>query len=287
MAVPIKLIDRPSLLLFDTGGSFRALTLSAVRELGLHTTPGQIRAFNAQGKSAALQTTLPSITLGGIKIPNIQFIVLPDMQALEGRESIGFDGLFALDLLHDVDYEIDISAQRLNIFSQNHCPGQVVYWPHETVAAVPFEVDSNNHVSLPVTLDGEELQGILDTGTANTALNLTVAKNKFHVDVNALDVERAGTLDGSHEVYRRRFKTLAIDGVVVTNPIIRMVPDLVDAGRPSVGNHIVRDHSGTLPQIILGMSMLSKLHMYLAFKEHKLYITAADSPKSLHAAQQQ
>jgi hypothetical protein len=46
-------------------------------------------------------------------------------------------------------------------------------------------------------------------------------------------------------------------------------------GTPTSTGSLIRDSDNNLPGIILGMNVLSRLHVYIAYKEAKLYITAA------------
>ncbi len=54
-----------------------------------------------------------------------------------------------------------------------------------------------------------------------------------------------------------------------------ILPDLTNSkGVVSTGSHL--SDAGMLPEIKVGMDVLAKLHLYIAFKERKLYITPAD-----------
>jgi hypothetical protein len=87
-------------------------------------------------------------------------------------------------------------------------------------------------------------------------------------------------MDGnpSHRVYGYTFKTLTIGGLTIRSPRMRVIPDLVGTkGTETIqaDSHIVRRTDHTLPAIRLGMNLLGRLHLYIAAKEHKLYITNA------------
>jgi hypothetical protein len=121
-------------------------------------------------------------------------------------------------------------------------------------------------------LDGRELNAILDTGAADTVMNLSVALSDFAIDINAPNVQRidqiqaanrepgAGTPRRAEAVYRRRFESLAMNDLTVDGPMITLLPDLMG-------------QSGGLPEIIIGMSTLMKLHVYIAYRERKLYVS--------------
>ena len=68
-------------------------------------------------------------------------------------------------------------------------------------------------------------------------------------------------------------------------PEIDLLPDMVsNPARPTLGaGSLIRDTDADLPDVILGMNVLSKLHLYIAYKEAKLYITAAGTPSTAPA----
>jgi hypothetical protein len=118
----------------------------------------------------------------------------------------------------------------------------------------------------------------MDTGASTSTLYLKVARQAFNIDVNAPDVEKTGELKGGYtaNIYQRRFKSLSVEGVMVTEPMITLLPDLMSKpseARPT--GRLIRDDPG-LPNVILGMTTLGKLHVYIAYKERKVYITAAN-----------
>ena len=63
-------------------------------------------------------------------------------------------------------------------------------------------------------------------------------------------------------------------GVAVSNPQLVVMPDLI---RRRLSNAISGEESH-MPDIILGMDILRHLHVYVAYKERKLYISPADAP---------
>jgi len=190
-----------------------------------------------------------------------------------------FGGILGPDMLEKFDADFDFGGNKLNLLSQDHCAGKVVYWNAPAVAVVPYTRDSG-HISFPMTLDGKRVRAILDTGATRTDLNLTVARRAFSINPSAPDVEKVGELKGTSytaDVYRKRFRELAVDGVTVTNPVITLLPDMITTtSEPRPTGSLIREVDTGLPQLILGMSVLSKLHVYIASKERKLYITAAD-----------
>lgn len=271
--------DKPVALLVDTGGALSSLTKRAVRELNLQTGASRVELRNVAGKSENLEARLPSITLGRLRQEGAYFMVLPGDDDPSGPSIEQFGGILGGEMLRNVDVDFDFAANKLNLISPDHCAGNVVYWQAPALAVVPMTINYANHIIFRMELDGRRVNAMLDTGASTTILNLDVARRTFRVDVNAPDVERVGEVSGGYtaSVYRRRFKTMAFEGVTINNPMITMYPDMMggaNLGQQSTGS-LIRDERGGLPDLILGMSTLSQMHVYIAYKERKLYITAA------------
>ncbi len=274
--------DKPVALLVDTGGALSSLTKRAVQELNLQTGASRVELRNVAGQSENLEARLPSITLGRLRQEGAYFMVLPGYDDPAGPSIEQFGGILGGDMLRNVDVDFDFAANKLNLISPDHCAGAVVYWQAPALAVVPMTLNYANHIVFRMELDGRRVNAILDTGASNTVLNLDTARRTFRVDVNAPDVERIGEVTGGYtaSVYRRRFKTLAFEGVTISNPMIDMYPDIMGGGNlgtSPTGSLIRGDRSG-LPDLILGMSALSQMHVYIAYQERKLYLTAADPP---------
>ena len=65
---------------------------------------------------------------------------------------------------------------------------------------------------------------------------------------------------------------MSFGGIDVREPTLTVLPDLMVGG---LGRFL---GATRLPEIIIGMSILSGLHVYIAYGERKLYITEADGP---------
>jgi hypothetical protein len=189
-----------------------------------------------------------------------------------------FAGIIAPDFLQHFDVDFDFAVNKLNLISQDHCEGKVVYWHAPAVAVVPMQLDRGGHVTFRMVLDGRRVSAMIDTGASDTLLNLNVARQAFKIDANAPDLEKVGELQGGYtaNIYRRRFKTLTVEGVTINEPMITLLPDLMSKGSesPRTGS-LIREEPG-IPNLILGMPTLNKLHLYIAYQERKVYITAAN-----------
>src|SRR5207244_2526566 len=131
-----------------------------------------VEVRNVAGQRSEEQTRLPSIVLGRLRQEGVYFFVDPADRPT-GRGS--FDGIVGADMLANVDADFDFGAKKLNLISQNHCDGKVVYWAAPALAVIPFRFDRGGHVAFPLQLDEKRMNAILDTGAYNTTLNLTTA----------------------------------------------------------------------------------------------------------------
>jgi len=285
MLVPVKIGDAERLMLFDTGGQLSSLSASAAAELHIPTYNSNVRIANVAGKVSDRMAIIPSITIGTVETKRAEYMIFPD-DVLGGAGGVA--GLLAPS--PGVDIDLDFAGHKLAFFSPKHCEGKVVYWQAEAVAVVPMRnagartapafssqryTIQTDRLTIPVTLDGKQVDAVIDTGSTNNVLSLRVAQDRFGVDLNSPDVKPLGQLGGA-KTYRKQFATMSFEGVTVTNPVIDLIPDKQTNAfgdqRPT--GTLIRPADRGLPDLIVGMSVLSKLHMYIAYDERKVYITA-------------
>ena len=72
---------------------------------------------------------VPDVALGVVALKSKQFLVLPN-----DFKNSSFAGYLAPDFLHRFD--VDFAAAKRNLFLQDRCPGDVVYWTAGTPAVV-------------------------------------------------------------------------------------------------------------------------------------------------------
>jgi hypothetical protein len=201
----------------------------------------------------------------------------------------GVDGVFALDHMTSLDLELDFSADKLNMFSQDHCDGRVIYWTATPPAVIPITLDGF-HIVIPVMLDGHQERALIDTGDDDTMLYKSEEERLFSLTLGAADTpENAQGLNGDPtlKTYNHVFKTLSLGDVTVLNPHVIVIPNA--AGRNMDQNQLAGNRTKTEKDLletwdmIIGMDVLRKLHIYFAFKEQKMYVTAA-TPAAAGAA---
>jgi hypothetical protein len=198
------------------------------------------------GNVISLFTSVKEFGLGRMKRGNTQFMVMK-------RSDEEFDGLLGADFLYYFDLELDFARGKINFISPDRCEGKAVYWTKGDYGVIPFDYKARS-IRMTVQLDGKDVEALLDTGASDTVMSLDKAASLFD-----WGDKTAAAMHGAHT-----FKTLKIGGVTVNNPSIELVPDRVSR-LMGAGN----------PRIILGMTMLRRLHVLISYKEEKIYVTPA------------
>jgi len=253
VTVPLKVEDQVQNMLIDTGGVFSMLNESTAARLKLRPeiiTMGWMKMFG--GRKLYHYVVAHSMEIAGARVRDRQFVLLPN-----DFLPPGVDGILGPDILQVFDVDFDFAAGKVGLFSHDHCPGKVVYWTHDPYAEILFKLDEERHIKIDVQLDGQEVPAILDTGAFRSAMSLETAKDMFKID--------SATLNKNNGRYP--FKTLTLQGVTVNDPDLVLISD--DVSKIMGGYR--------QPKLILGMGVLRQLHMYIAYKEHNIYVTAASA----------
>lgn len=254
--VPMQVAGKPVNLLIDTGGIYSMLTEAAVADLGLKKQMFNSGiAFRMFGGARIDRFVVAhDIEFGGLKASTFNFLVMPD-----GHLQKDIGGTLAPDILRAYDTDFDFGDATFKLFSQDHCEGKVVYWT-TGYSVVPFTLDEFGHIRLEVTVDGKLVHADLDTGSTQSVMSLELAESLFGFDTASPDLKTLSAA-ADYRRYKYPLKTMTFGGVTVSNPDIVLVPD----------------NDSHMRGTILGMSVLRKLHLYIAYREHKLYLSAADA----------
>jgi hypothetical protein len=139
---------------------------------------------------------------------------------------------------------------------------------------------------VPVTIDGHELKATIDTGATLSIIRLDRAKYVFGLQPDSPDMTVVGHVgdDQKAPIFSYPFKTLTFGDITVTNPHIHIYTDIVNKNADHSASTEFRakmvSDDITLPDVIIGMHVLRKLHLYMALREGKLYFTEASAPAS-------
>jgi predicted aspartyl protease len=292
LTVPVSLGSERVNMLLDTGAERGVIDISVTQKMGL--TPLKIYSpppiFNVRSAPflSMVQFSQPDFYLAdGTQLDHFVKIPVVDIGASHTRsvsfllahfdsaETHGMNGILGSNLLRNFDVEVDPAAAKVNLFSPDHCEGKVVYWA-PAYADLPLRIGHTGQIEVTMSLDGRDVDAILDTGASHTTLNIALARRAFDIDLDAPTVERVSG-EGGNTIYRTHFRSLAVGGLEIKNPEIYLTPDQV--ARRQMAEAIDSGASGSSvvggANLVLGMDVLSHLHFYIAYGEKKLYFTAA------------
>ncbi|HTJ64094.1 MAG TPA: retroviral-like aspartic protease family protein [Alphaproteobacteria bacterium] len=277
LLIKIKIEGRETWVRVDTGSPIGMIDKAFAQELKLPLRSAREGAFyDAAGKSARNFVVVHNLNLNGMVAEDVTFLV---GGGSGGASDVG--GVFGADFLSAYDVELDLAHGKLNLFTQDHCPGNVVYWTQD-YDVVPFKIDGSLHATFMADLDGQTMRALLDTGATSTVLTSQVARHRFNFDPEAAGIKPDGSMysGGGTELpfYLHRFGSLTIGGVQIRNPELKIIADKT--------TRIIRDNTPKDPiqlgmteetPLILGLNYLSKLRVYIAYGEHKVYFSAANA----------
>lgn len=249
--VPVIADGRKLNFLVDTGGSVATLNGREAFNMGL--TPLRSKSY-LEGVAGAKLTdyvVFKNFSLAGMQGH--------DLMAYTSSMSRGADGSLAPDMLKHFDVDVDFFRGKLGLFSPDHCPGQVVYWTKTGYVALPMDLVKDGHIQVRVTIDGKQFDAILDSGARTSLISLSAAK-AMGITEKSPDLKPNEDKEARYKSYEYPFKVLDFDGVTVNQPHLLVVSDNVLPSRID---------------LLLGIGILRRLHMFISYSEQKLYITSA------------
>jgi hypothetical protein len=268
VSVPATIDGVPKTMLLDTGGMLSQLTPAARDEFKLSEQRSPERLFDIAGNVSSTLAQVPEFRLGALTFDNLalQINASPILASTVA-------GLVSNDLLMPYDADLDFAGGRLNLFLPGSCAEAKLYWPTAPLTIVPFQfVDA--HITINARLDGQPIRAVIDTGAPFTTLNLKAAERLFNLAPGELHLNvGVGQGDTPLNIYAHRFSIMTFEGVTVSNPIMLVVP--IQLGEDKRLFHW-RPSDVPAPDLIVGMDILRTLHLYISYRDKKIYITRAD-----------
>ena len=303
--VPVAINGTEHRFAFDTAAVLSQMTPEAARELNLHVSSGALPAkiagtgavaFAMSTKTGGASSELP----GGASIDapkaaeiynaagtrfgaaalvrDLQFGAMKNADvALQVTDfpPKGTAGLLNGALFDRYDIDLNFHASRFDMFSSNHCPGQVLYWRAPGVAALSM-LYRDNRITVHVSVDGRDLTAAIDTGSSRSEMKMDAATRFFGIGPDSPGVilkQPAAARD--RDRYSYEFKALSFGPVAVRNPHLLLTRDiLVRGANPNAPTgSLIRGRIAGEPDMVIGTDLLKLLHVYIAFGERMLYVT--------------
>jgi predicted aspartyl protease len=247
ITVPVSINGTAKRMMVDTGASDTEISAAVVTELNLkpHNSTNGGYLIGYGGRVDKQVVTIDEFGLGMMKGKDFSIFVL--------SEPFDSAGLLGADFLRGFDVDLDFANARMRLIAPNKC-SRKVYWTTADYGEVPFTLDGN-HISVDVKLDGQPIWAFLDTGAADTVMSLERATFAYDLDRDKLKRSR-----------HYPFKVLSFGEVDVGNPAIQLATDHESAFMGPYRSDL---------NMIIGMGVLRRLHLYIDYKEKKIYLTPA------------
>ncbi len=288
-AVEVSINGQESLMLLDTGAFATSVTPKIADELKLPRSRSGMEIRDVLGNDSNEIARIEQLGVGRLTAGNAWVYVLPDAQESQYEAHstssaslpTSLAGIFGSDFLRPYDLDLDFAANKMHLISKDHCDGKVIYWRPEVYAIVPFELNKSGGILFSMMLDGTEISVLLDTGASGSFMRADVARRLFHLEGPAQgEAVQTPVLNNENVegLFVHRFDTLATDGFAIQHPLVAIYPD-VESSRIGAEQAWYDKQFGTRePDLILGMRELRQLHVYIAYGEHKLYLSPAGPP---------
>ncbi len=264
VTVPVTIDGQPGQMLVDTGAVTSAIADTLAIKLRLPGQQFRGELFELMG-GVKMNTVVraKAFSLGGLPPVPASLVAVP-----YSAISRNIVGILGANIMDRYDVELDFAGGKFGLFDPDHCPGQVVYWTHQPYAAVPFKLDSNNNMEIELTLDGKTITALVDTGAERSTMTMADFEDIFGYRAKSdprMKVVAHVSINGTETtaIYRYPFQAMTLEGIQVQNPNI----EIVDGDRFDPG----------APKLVLGVETLRQLHMYIAYGESTLYLTAAEA----------
>jgi hypothetical protein len=267
---------------FDIGAGLNVIAQDAASQADFHfrsLDPNiQITAY---GQKVERLGNSPKFHIGTLPGDDVEFAVVP-RQIGDGSIS----GHLGNRLFEGLDFELDIAQHKLNAFSTDHCPEKVVYWTKGGFAELPIRREGTV-TSATMSLDGQPLHVTLST-REGSLIGMNAVRGLFNLDENSPGMVLDRTTSDGHKYFRYPFKSLIVDALTIGNPNILIYDEAPKAGcnnRPRIQDmnapqgHVVDKPMNYVTcfssDMRIGLSVLSKLHIYYSSKEKIIYATGA------------
>jgi predicted aspartyl protease len=273
--------NQPVKIMVDTGAALSALNKKFATRMGMSISSTRENVYGLSGKALNEQTSVETLRLGGKTSADILFVVKPTGSDGTDGEAVG---LFGADYLQNYDVEIDIAGGKLNLFSQDHCPGQMVYWAPEFFKTPIFFENNTPYLRpmLDIAIEGKGMRALLDTGAPHSVMRLAVAAGRMGLSPDTPGMEYVGEGSGVEghtlPVYRHTFQLMNFGEITLHNTPMEIIPIDTAAHVNAIGSHI-KISAGEEPDVLIGMSLMKQLHLIIAYSENAIYYTIATPPK--------
>lgn len=278
VVVPVEINGIHVKMAVDTASSLTNIYSGATAALNLKPADSLKRGVLRVGATNLTQTVhINSLNMAKVRWEMVSALVYPwNKQYTPLLTDDDVVGSLGQSMFAGVDLELDFGAHKLRVYTQKHCPGDVVYWSAK-FDVLPLQKDALGDLYIAMMANGMRMEATMATMSTTSAMEEDVAKKLLGLDRTSAGIDAAAGSDGCSNCGSI---TLQAQGLEIRNARVRMVRTIspgchfTEPGRLTAA--VKYDCAGAFP-LHLGMNVLSKLHLYFANGEKKLYFTDANA----------
>ncbi len=261
--VSAKINGAEAQLLLDSGAFYSWLTPGAAAQFKLRPEPDEpdIRMEGVGGESRAWLTTVRTLTLLNVPIPNVQFLVA-------GNELEGAAGVLGQNLLSLGDVEYDLANGAIRLMRPHDCgKAAMVYWAGSnpwSVVDLDLSTEQFPQTTGIAYLTRAKIHVMFDTGATASILTLRAAA-RAGVKPDQEGVIPAG---GSEGIGRHVVTTW-----IAHFSSFRIGDEEIQNARLRFGDIGLSDSD-----MLVGADFFLSHRLYVARGQHKLYFTYNGGP---------
>ena len=214
----------------DTGAQRSVIAPHLVQKLGLTYDPSrQTQIYGTAGHQAVSHALISNLEFAGsayehLSLPIVS-LTLPDIGNSSSPDN-KLDGLIGVDILSHFDLDFDFPHGTLSLYRVTDCGHVTPPWttPYMTV---PLSITPSHRVTVPILLDGHEVEAVFDTGANGDSLspdsasragltNEIVGKDPLH--------DGAGVGGQPYKAPMHTFQTVKIGTQIYKNRDLNIIP---------------------------------------------------------------
>lgn len=280
--VPITINGIPEKVWLDLEDPFSYLAADTAKSLGLEeellpfpggSTGADFTRWGVSHNEKLRAVTVHSLGLGSVIGKDVRLYLGEDSKNLAGVA-----GAVGLDVFGHYDVEVDFAKNKLNLFQPSPgCQGEVVYWTRLPAAAVDMQPMPGGTWHYAFALDGRPVTTSVYLDKPESLFSFLVAGEKFGIRKDSNEVAFSHKNGFGLELYSYPFKSLDASGLSIANPAVFL------HGNANWWNAVCdsEEHNGYRCRgdaaLRVGVHELRALHLYFAFGQKKLYLTAANA----------
>jgi hypothetical protein len=264
-------------VLLGTGAQQSVMLRSAAERLRLsHPSVKGFPLIGLGGESRAEEVTVNRLEVGRYVFNAWQFQI-----PIDHKLGDDFDVVLGEDFFSTVDVEFDLAHNAVRLFKPSgDCDGvSLAYWAPGGASEVEMErvLHIRPQINLPVRVNGQPAQALLDTGTTASVLTRRGAREAGLTPESPGVVASAklvGIGEKSVDVWVGPLKSFTVADETISDFTIRFADLYKHVSYIFTGSHTPYKVYPE-PSILLGVDFLSAHRVLVAHSQRKIYLTSA------------